>query len=203
VPFNYDARLNLKKLRIGYLKSDFERESAERKTNAVAVLNQLRDSGINLIPLDLPDYPVDNISFLLSTEGAAAFEDLTRTGCDEELKSQADWSWPNTFRKRRFTPAVEYIQAQRIRYLLIQETARIFEKVDLVVAPPFAGKGLLISNLTGNPCVVVPDGFSKNGTPTSICFIGRLFGEADLLAVAKQYQDSTEWHRKHPSLSAN
>jgi Asp-tRNA(Asn)/Glu-tRNA(Gln) amidotransferase A subunit family amidase len=202
-PFNYDARLNLKKLRIGYLKADFERESPERKTNAVAALNQLRDSGINLIPLDLPDYPVDNISFLLSTEGAAAFEDLTRTGCDEELKSQADWSWPNTFRKRRFTPAVEYIQAQRIRHLLIQETARIFEKVDLVVAPPFAGKGLLTSNLTGNPCVVVPDGFSKNGTPTSICFIGRLFGEADLLAVAKQYQDSTEWHRKHPSLSAN
>lgn len=199
-PFNYDAKLNLKTLRIGYLKSDFEHETGERKTNAAAALKQLSDSGINLIPVELPDYPVDNISFLLSTEGAAAFEDLTRTGCDEELKSQADWSWPNTFRKKRFVPAVEYIQAQRIRYLLIQETAKIFEKVDLVVAPPFAGKGLLISNLTGNPCVVVPDGFAKNGTPTSICFIGRLFGEGELLAVAKQYQDATDWHRKHPKV---
>jgi Asp-tRNA(Asn)/Glu-tRNA(Gln) amidotransferase A subunit family amidase len=73
--------------------------------------------------------------------------------------------------------------------------------VDLLVAPSFAGKGLLISNLTGNPCVVLPNGFSKAGTPTSICFIGKLFGEAQLLAVAKKYQDSTEWNRKHPNLA--
>jgi len=96
---------------------------------------------------------------------------------------------------------VEYLQAQRIRYLLIQEVGKLFKKVDLVVAPSFAGKGLLISNLTGNPCVVVPNGFSKAGTPTSICFIGNLFGEAELLTVAKRYQDATEWNRKHPTLA--
>ena len=201
-PFNYDAKLNLKKLRIGYLKSDFEKESGERKSNAEAALKHLRDAGVDLVPVELPQYPVDHISFLLSTEGAAAFEDLTRTGTDDLLKSQADWSWPNTFRKRRFVPAVEYLQAQRIRYLLIQETAKVFEKVDLLVAPPFAGKGLLISNLTGHPCVVVPDGFSKTGTPTSICFIGRLFGEGELLAVARQYQEATGWTRKHPVLGS-
>jgi Asp-tRNA(Asn)/Glu-tRNA(Gln) amidotransferase A subunit family amidase len=199
--FNYDPQLNLKKLRIGFLEKDFGKERGERKDHNETALKKIRELGIELIPVELPDYPVDNISFLLSTEGAAAFDDLTRTGCDDMLKQQERGSWPNTFRRRRFVPAVEYLQAQRIRYLLIQDVGRLFDKIDLVIAPSFAGKGLLISNLTGNPCVVVPNGFSKNGTPTSICFIGRLFGEADLLAVAKKYQDATEWNQKHPSLT--
>jgi Asp-tRNA(Asn)/Glu-tRNA(Gln) amidotransferase A subunit family amidase len=198
--FNYDPQLNLKKLRIGFLEKDFGKEKGERKDNNEAALKKIRELGIELIPVELPNYPVDNISFLLSTEGAAAFEDLTRTGCDDMLKQQERGSWPNTFRRRRFVPAVEYLQAQRIRYLLVQEVGKLFEKVDLVVAPSFAGKGLLISNLTGNPCVVVPDGFSKAVTPTSICFIGKLFGEAELLAMAKKYQDATEWNQKHPNL---
>jgi Asp-tRNA(Asn)/Glu-tRNA(Gln) amidotransferase A subunit family amidase len=199
--FNYDPALNLKKLRIGFLEKDFGKEKGERKDNNEAALKKIRELGIELISVELPNYPVDNISFLLSTEGAAAFDDLTRTGCDDMLKQQERGSWPNTFRRRRFVPAVEYLQAQRIRYLLIQEVGKLFEKVDLVVAPSFAGKGLLISNLTGNPCVVVPNGFSKAGTPTSICFIGKLFGEAELLAVAKKYQDATEWNQKHPDLA--
>jgi Asp-tRNA(Asn)/Glu-tRNA(Gln) amidotransferase A subunit family amidase len=199
--FNYDPRLNLKKLRIGFLEKDFGKERGERKDNNEAALKKIRELGIELIPVELPNYPVDNISFLLSTEGAAAFDELTRTGCDDMLKQQERGSWPNTFRRRRFVPAVEYLQAQRIRFLLIQEVGKLFEKVDLVVAPSFAGKGLLISNLTGNPCVVVPNGFSKAETPTSICFIGKLFGEADLLAVAKKYQDATEWNQKHPNLT--
>ena len=138
--------------------------------------------------------------FLLSTEGAAAFDELTRNGQDDWLKQQEAGSWPNTFRKRRFVPAIEYIEAQRIRYLLIQETAKMFEKVDLYLAPSFTGRNLLLSNLTGHPCVVLPNGFSKAGTPTSICFMGKLFGEAQLLALAKLYQDSTEFHRQHPKL---
>ena len=77
--------------------------------------------------------------------------------------------------------------------------ARLFEKVDLFVAPTFGGKCLLMSNLTGHPCVVVPNGFSKAGTPTSICFIGNLFGEGNLVVVAKQYQEATDFHRKHPA----
>lgn len=199
-PFNYDPEPSLKKLRIGFLEKDFQKEKGERKDNNEAALKKIRELGVELLPVELPNYPVDNISFVLSTEGAAAFDDLTRSGADDMLKQQERWSWPNTFRRKRFIPAVEYLQAQRIRYLLIQDVGKLFEKVDLVVAPSFAGKGLLISNLTGNPCVVVPNGFSKAGTPTSICFIGKLFGEADVLAVAKKYQDATEWNRKHPTV---
>jgi len=200
VPFNYDAKLNLKKLRVGYLKADFDKERIERKENDEATLQKLRALGLELTPIELPDYPVSRISFLLSTEAAAAFEDLTRAGSDDLLKQQEAGSWPNTFRKRRFVPAVEYLQAQRIRYLLIQDMARVFEQVDLYVAPSFTGKNLLMSNLTGHPCVVLPNGFSKAGTPTSICFVGKLFGEAPLLALAKAYQDATTFHLQHPKL---
>jgi Asp-tRNA(Asn)/Glu-tRNA(Gln) amidotransferase A subunit family amidase len=118
---------------------------------------------------------------------------------DDQLKQQEAGSWPNTFRRRRFVPAVEYLQAQRIRFLLIQDVARLFQRVDLFIAPSFAGKNLLMSNLTGHPCVVLPNGFSKEGTPTSICFVGKLFGEAQTLAVAKRYQDATGFHLRHPS----
>jgi Asp-tRNA(Asn)/Glu-tRNA(Gln) amidotransferase A subunit family amidase len=84
--------------------------------------------------------------------------------------------------------------------LLIQDTAKVFDRVDLFLAPSQSGKSLTLSNLTGHPCVVLPDGFSKAGTPTSICFIGRLFGEADILAVAKAYQDATDFHKQHPAI---
>lgn len=200
VPFNYDPGIKLNRLRIGYVKGDFEKETGERKDHDQASIEKMRALGIQLIEISLPDYPVGHISFLLSTEGAAAFEDLTRSGQDDLLKQQQGGSWPNTFRKKRFVPAVEFLQAQRIRYLLIQDMAKVFEKVDLFMAPSFIGRGLLISNLTGHPSVVLPNGFTKAGAPTSICFIGNLFGEGKLLAVAKRYQDATDFHRKHPVL---
>jgi len=200
LPFNYDPKLKLKKLRIGYLKGDFDKESGERKQHDEATLEKMRALGADLIPVELPNYPLRSISFVLSTESAAAFDELTRSNRDDLMKQQDAGAWPNTFRQRRFVPAVEYLQAQRLRYLLIQDTARVFDRVDLFLAPSLAGRSLLLSNLTGHPAVVVPNGFTKAGTPTSICFIGKLFGEAQLLAVAKQYQDATDFHRKHPAI---
>lgn len=198
LPFNYDPRLKLKNLRIGYLKGDFDKEEGERKQNDEAALEKMRILGMELTPVELPDYPLRSISFVLSTEAAASFDELTRSNRDDLMKQQEANAWPSTFRQRRFAPAVEYLQAQRLRYLLIQDTAKVFEKVDLFVAPSLSGRSLLLSNLTGHPSVVVPNGFTKAGTPTSICFVGKLFGEAQLLAVAKQYQDATSFHRKHP-----
>ena len=199
-PFNYSPQMDLKKLRIGFLEADFEKQKGERRENDDSTLNKMRALGAELIPVELPDYPLDSILFLLSTEGAAAFDELTRSGQDDWLKQQGSGAWPNTFRKQRFVPAVEYLRAQRIRYLLIQDMAKVFEHVDAIVAPSQAGDSMLLGNLTGHPSVVVPNGFSKAGTPTSICFIGRLFGEASLLAVAKRYQDATGFHHRHPAL---
>jgi Asp-tRNA(Asn)/Glu-tRNA(Gln) amidotransferase A subunit family amidase len=139
---------------------------------------------------------------LLSTEGATAFDDLTRSGKEDWLKQQDRGDWPNTFRRRQFVPAVDYLQAQRIRWLLIQDMAKVFEQVDFFVAPSQAGNSSLMSNLTGHPCVVVPDGFRTNNTPMAFCFIGKLFGEAEILAAAKAYQKATSWHLRHPQLDS-
>lgn len=199
-PLNYNWRLDARKLRVGFLQEDFENQRGERGTNDLAALQRMRELGIELIPVQLPTYPLGNISFVLSTEAAAAFDELTLSGQDDWLKQQSAGSWPNTFRRRRFVPAVEFLQAQRIRQLLIQDTAKAFADADVIVSPSQFGSSLLLCNLTGHPTVVVPNGFSTNGTPTSICFLGKLFGEAELLAVAKRYQDATEHHRKHPQL---
>jgi Asp-tRNA(Asn)/Glu-tRNA(Gln) amidotransferase A subunit family amidase len=82
--------------------------------------------------------------------------------------------------------------------LIVDEMARL--DVDVWVSPSFGGTNLLLTNLTGHPCVVLPNGFDENGSPTSITFMGRLFGEGALLAVAKAYQDATDFHLKHPPL---
>ena len=75
---------------------------------------------------------------------------------------------------------------------------KIFARVDLYVSPSFGGNNLLLTNLTGHPCVVLPNGFNDKGNPTSITFVGNLFDESLILAVSKKYQDTTEFNKMHP-----
>jgi Asp-tRNA(Asn)/Glu-tRNA(Gln) amidotransferase A subunit family amidase len=199
VSFSYSPRINLTKLKVGYLKADFDSARFNKEQNDLS-LSQLRAMGVKLIPIELPKLPIRQLSFILSAEAAAAFDELTRSGKDDLLVRQIRNAWPNVFRASRFVPAVEYIQANRIRFLLVQEMAKLFDTVDLYVAPSLEGNNLLLTNLTGHPCVVVPNGFNKEGTPTSITFIGKLFDEGTLLAFAKAYQEATGFHRKHPTL---
>ena len=198
-PFSYDANVKLSDLKIGYLKVEFD-SIKENKNIYNQTLETLRSLGANLVPMSLPKYPVNELSFILSAEAGAAFDELTRNGQDDLLVRQIKDAWPNVFRLSRFIPAVEYIQANRHRFVLIQEMEKIFEEVDCYIAPPFEGDNLLLTNLTGHPCVVTPNGFSKSGMPTSITFIGKLFDEGTILTVAKQYQDATDYHHKHPKI---
>ena len=197
LPFNYDHRIDLKDVRIGYLKELFDEEYPFRETD-LATLDKLRRLGADLVPVTLPDYPIEALAFILSAEAAAAFDELSRSGRDDEMVRQVRNAWPNVFRTSRFIPAVEYIQANRIRYMIIQDMEHM--GVDLYVAPSFGGNNLLLTNLTGHPCVVLPNGFDEDGCPVSISFMGRLYDEATLLAVAKAYQDATDFHEKHPPL---
>lgn len=199
LPFNYNAQTPLRQLRIGYYQSAFEQDTTNKARNG-AVLAKLRELGAQLTPVELPDYPVNDISFILSAEAAAAFDELTRSGRDDLMVRQIRNAWPNAFRAARFLPAVEYIQANRVRYLLIQAMEKVMAHVDVYVTPSFGGSNLLLTNLTGHPCVVLPNGFDQKGSPTSISFVGRLYGEANTLAVAKAYQDATDFHKKHPPL---
>jgi Asp-tRNA(Asn)/Glu-tRNA(Gln) amidotransferase A subunit family amidase len=200
VPFNYSYNVDLSKLKIGYLKNDFDGEYDFHKNDSLT-LKKLKDLGVDLIPIELPKIDVESLSFILSAEAAAAFDELTRTNKDKLLVRQIKKAWPNVFRSARFIPAVEYINANRIRSLLIQEMQELMEGVDIYLAPSWEGDNLLLTNLTGHPCVVLPNGFSEDGTPTSINFMGKLFDEGTLIAVAKVYQDATDHHLKHPDLN--
>ena len=198
-PFNYDPKINWKKIHIGYLKLEFD-SVRFNKAISDSVLTVLSRLGAKLIPIELPKLPIEPLAIIDIVEGAAAFDDLTRSGKDDLMVLQGKDAWPNYFRSSRFIPAVEYIEANRVRYLVIQEMQKLMKNIDVYVAPSFGENNLLLTNLTGHPCVVLPDGFTKEGTPTSISFIGQLFGEAKLLAVAKAYQDATDFHLKHPKL---
>ena len=135
----------------------------------------------------------------LGGEAAAAFDELARSGRDSLLVRQDAGAWPNSFRSARFIPAVEYIQANRIRRLLQQDMRTLLNGIDVYVSPSFAGQNLLITNLTGHPCVAVPDGFLEDGDPASITFCGRMYGEAEALEVAGAYQAATPWDERHPA----
>jgi len=199
VPFNYKPEIDFSKIKIGYLKNDFDNQYNFHSQDSVT-LSKLKELGAELIPIELPELPVDNLSIILSAEAGAAFDELTRSNRDDLLVRQIKDAWPNVFRASRFIPAVEYINANRIRFLLIQQMLEIMNTVDLYVAPSWEGDNLLLTNLTGNPCVVLPNGFSEDGTPTSITFIGRLFDEGRLIAFAKKYQDATDFNKKHPEV---
>jgi Asp-tRNA(Asn)/Glu-tRNA(Gln) amidotransferase A subunit family amidase len=198
-PFNWDPALDIQSLRIGFLKKEFEKEYKTKK-NDLAVLEVMKKLGIKLLPKELPDFPVRSISFILSAEAATAFDELTRTNKDDLLVRQDKHAWPNTFRKARFIPAVEYIQANRARTVLMKAMAEKMKDIDVLIAPSFQGNTLLLTNLTGHPAVVVPNGFNEKGTPTSITFVGRLYDEAKILAVASVYQKATTFHLQHPNL---
>lgn len=199
VPFNYQPEIDFTKLKIGYLKSDFDKSYDFHSQDSIA-LEKLKELGAELVPIELPSLPVNDLVIILSAEAGAAFDDLTRSNGDTLLVRQIKDAWPNVIRVSRFIPAVEYINANRIRYLLIQQMQDIMDNIDLYLAPSWEGDNLLLTNLTGHPCVVSPNGFSEDGTPTSITFIGRLFDEGRLIAFAKKYQDATDFHKKHPPI---
>lgn len=199
VPFNYQPEIDFSKLKIGYLKIDFDKQYDFHSQDSLT-LSKLKELGAELIPIELPQLPVNDLAIILSAEAGAAFDELTRSNRDDLLVRQIKDAWPNVFRASRFIPAVEYINANRIRFLLIQQMQEMMEKVDLYVAPSWEGDNLLLTNLTGNPCIVLPNGFSNDGTPTSITFIGRLFDEGRLIAFAKKYQDATNFNKIHPEI---
>lgn len=204
-PFNYTENTSLNNIRIGYFKSAFDsvyKQGYSVRENDLEVLKQLKELGADLKPVELvfDDIPVSALNIIVDVEAAAAFDDLTRSQRDTLLTNQGKGAWPNIFRAARFVPAVEYIQANRYRLLLAQKMEQIMKEFDVVITPIYGGNVLLITNLTGNPCVTVPNGFTKEGIPTSISFLGNLFDEANILAVAHIYQNVTKFNKMRPPL---
>ncbi len=201
-PFNYKTNAGIKKMRIGYAKNYFDRITDTSRTEW-KVLETYRSMGVELIPVDFPDslvYPFNIMDVVISAECAAAFDDFTRNDVDDLMTRQGLFDWPNTFRISRFVPAVEYINANRHRFILMQKMNEVISQYDVIICPTRgSGNQSAITNLTGHPVVCVPTGFDKRtNTPTSISFIGKLFDEASILAAAKYYQDKTGWDEMHP-----
>jgi len=196
LPFNWNPGLQLKDIRIGYLKESFERDKRNKEFNQNS-LDVLRSLGVELIPVKLPEFPVRTLNFILSTEASAAFDELTRSNRDDLLVSQSSVSWPNTVRQARFVPAVEYIQANRARVLLMQKMAETMKDIDVIVAPTGVPTGL--TNLTGHPAIAVKCGF-VNGPPRALMVTGRLYEDATICRIALAYDQATEWKDRHPTV---
>ena len=196
--FRFAFGTNIEKLRVGYVKASFDQDYPT-KANDQATLDVLRKLGVELVPIELPVIAPGPLRFVLTAEGAAAFDDLTRSGRDGQLVLQNRSAWPNTFRSSRFIPAVEYLQAQRVRSLLIEQMDAQLKGVDAYIAPSFSAN-LVLTNLTGQPAIAIPNGFTAAGLPTTITFMGQLYEEGTLLALAKAYQDATDFDEKHPIL---
>ena len=200
MPFNYTGKVDITKLRIGYASNYIDTLPANSpEKNSLATLTKM---GAHVTPVIFPDTLHGDLilSLIISAEAAAAFDPLTRSNRDDEMVQQKKDRWPNVFRTARFVPAVEYINACRMRYVIMQKMAAFYSNYDIIIAPPETGDQLAITNLTGNPSVTVPDGFDKNGMPSAITFIGYLYSEATLLAFAKAYQDATEFNKLHPRM---
>ena len=184
----------------------------------MAALDALRKMGVQLLPVELPKLPYGAMAPLLTAEAAAAFDSLTMTGRDSLLTEQGIEDWPNAFRVARLYPAVEYIQANRARTLAIQQFSRLFDQVDIIVAPTY-GEQLVATNLTGHPALILPNGLRGSdapkppkiddgdedniggpGTPVSLTLLAAHYQDAKLCAFGRAYQNATGFHKLHPRL---
>jgi len=192
-PFTLTGPVDVKGWKVGYFKS-----AADNATYA-QTLNELTELGVELVPITLPEYPVWDMMLILMAEGACAFDDLTRDGRDDQLVQQGDQAWPNQFRAARFTPAVEYLKANRMRAALCRDMNEALAGVELYVHPSFGGDSLGITNLTGHPCFIAPCGPPQEGRqPPTVCFTGQLYGESRLLALVETWQAATPWEQARP-----
>jgi Asp-tRNA(Asn)/Glu-tRNA(Gln) amidotransferase A subunit family amidase len=189
-PFDWPVNVDMKRISVGYV--DDGRKLADREA-----LQVFKDRGCKLVeiqlPSELPTWPLTNI---LYAEAAAQFDPLTRAGIEKGLNS-----WPRSFRRAEFVPAVEYLRAQRIRSMLQDEMQQIMEQVDVFVD---GGRDeALITNMTGHPAIAMPSGFVERAgvrQPMSVQLTGRLYDETTILALAQLFQSETHYHLQRPPL---
>jgi Asp-tRNA(Asn)/Glu-tRNA(Gln) amidotransferase A subunit family amidase len=229
-PFVWNPAVPLSRLRIGYVRAEFDpapagrggrgemsgearggrggappvspEEQQRQREARLKIFNDALDvyrkAGATLEPIEVPATITGiagTIAFVLATEGAAAFDDLTRS---KEINDPSLNTWPNTFRTHRFVPAVEYIRAQRARTVLIREMDELMSQYDVFLSPA-PGSTLGVTNLTGHPAIALKAGFVDN-RPVELMVTGRLYDEATVLRVALAYERATTWHTMHPTL---
>ncbi len=197
---DFDANAPVRGLRVGYFPAWMKEAPATDVDRAA--LDAVSKVGMTPVEVSLPDWPYDSLQLILFAEGAAAFEELTLSGRDHELKMQVPDAWPNSFRQARFLSAVDYVQADRLRRKVALEMARVMGQVDLLLVPSLRDEMLTITNFTGHPSLTLRAGFVQvsearsdwapdpnhplpkfsppRRVPHGVTLIGRLFDEGTI-----------------------
>jgi Asp-tRNA(Asn)/Glu-tRNA(Gln) amidotransferase A subunit family amidase len=212
--FDYDAALDLSEITVGTSATWFE-QASQAHQNA---LSALRSLGLKIVDVEMPDRPYFALINNLMVEAAAIFEELTLNGRDRELPVDNPSAWPDSWRRVRFLSAVDYLQFERLRRLVMQDFHRIFEQVDLLFGPTYGSFELLLAmNYTGHPGLGMRAGFLETPTrglspPTpldpsgpkkrvtqNVAFHGRLFEEGKMIAVARVLEEKLGvWAERPP-----
>jgi Asp-tRNA(Asn)/Glu-tRNA(Gln) amidotransferase A subunit family amidase len=217
IPFNWNAQLDVKKLRVGWIKESFDDlTTAPVKENAAKLLETLRSIGVaQLVPIAVPEFTT-NVS-AINVESVVFFDEHARAG---RMKEARNGGRPSG----RLIPAVDYLRSQRVRMMMMEKLAEATANVDVyvVAANPSVGGGppaattagesprpatpqsptqrhFAMANLACYPAINVPNGFIETGSPTNVTFYARPFSEMELIALAKAYQDAAGIHLKHPT----
>ena len=264
IPFNWNGAVDVSKLRVGYIKESFDAlTNPEAKANAEAMLAALRKLGVtNFIEMKIPESQTNVGS--LGVESFVYFDEMRREGKLTGTR-MGNANRPTA----RLTPAVEYLQQQRLRMMMMTELAEATKGIDVYIVAsnnsgagggpgrgragdpadpaaavaggdpvtggraggdPARGRGgdpaaagraggapgrgagggggggnnpaqrhSTMANLACYPAINIPNGFGAAGNPTNATFFSRPFGEMELLALAKAYQDVAKHHLKKPT----
>ena len=199
VPFFYDQRMDITDLKVAYLKEDIEADTTQAGEHLRQALEVMREMGIELVPAALPDSnPYRAFDIILRSEAGAFFDELVRSEQVDIMVEQDAGSRANSLRQSRFIPAVEYLQANRHRRVLIEQMHELMQDVDVLISPTFGNRQLLITNLTGHPVVAVPTGLDEENHPTSMTLVGNLYDEGKIITLARAFQERTTFDELHP-----
>ncbi len=195
---NFDS--GFKNLKIGFLEDLFKNDTSRFALNNNKILKELK-SQYDLKTLTLPEnFPYSVFDVILRSEAGAFFDDFLLNNLDSSMVEQGERSRANSLRQSRLIPAVEYIQANRHRTVLVNEINSLFKDFDIILSPSFGKNQLLITNLTGHPVVSLPNGLDKKGRPTSISIIGNYGAEDKILYFAEVLQKQIKFNKKRPPL---
>lgn len=214
--FEWDGGAGVAGMRVAWVPAWFEAAPEPDRT----ALDALRAMEVELVEIELPDWPYKVLFSAIEVEAAAAFQQLTLSDRDDELVWQADRAWPNTWRRAHFYSAIDYVQIDRFRRRVMTMLAEKMTGLDAMVSPDYADPLLLMTTFTGHPCLTLRSGFvdrptramddsaleGQDGTlhtvPENIMLWGPLFEERKLLTLGKALEETLNVGHIRPPLDA-
>jgi Asp-tRNA(Asn)/Glu-tRNA(Gln) amidotransferase A subunit family amidase len=216
---DFDSGVRVNGLKVGYVQAWMNESPATEVDRAT--LELVGKLGMVPTPVTIPNWPYDSLNTVLFAEAAAAFEELTLSHQDDQLRVQVPDAWPNLFRESRFLSAVDFVQTDRLRRKVAMMMSQLMSSVDLLLVPSLRNEMLTISNNTGHPSLTLRTGFVKvsearsdwapdpnnplpkfdppRRVPHGVTLIGRLFDEGTLARVGMALERATNVMRERPT----